>query len=200
MNGDPYARSQQAADRRVINRAGTPAGATRPVEEPQPLNADVPRTLPRSAAARADHDDRRPRSRKGLTWTILVIVAVVVLLGAAWFVFGNKKAGDTGIDTGKYQAVFLSNGQVYFGKLSDFNDSSYKLTHIYYPQAQSDSTDKKDTTATNPSSGIKLIRLGDEVHGPENEMFITKSQTLYYENLKSDSKVSGLIDQNEKNR
>ena len=200
MNGDPYRSAPQPADRRVINRSGTAAAPQRAADEPQPVREEAPRTAPRSSQVRRNDDyDNGKRSRKGLLWTIIIALLVIILAAIGWFAFAAAKTSNTGIDTGKYQAIFLSNGQVYFGKLSDFNEQSYKLTNIYYPQAQADGTDE-DAQDTAASTGIKLIRLGDEVHGPENEMFITKDQTLYYENLKSDSKVSGLIDQNEKNK
>jgi len=200
VNGDPYRSAPQPADRRVINRSGAAATPQRAAEEPQPIREEAPRSTPRSSQIRrSDEYDDEKKSRKGLLWTIIIALLVIILAIVGWFAFTNAKSSTTGIDTGKYQAIFLSNGQVYFGKLSDFNEQSYKLTNIYYPQAQADSKDE-DAEDTAASTGIKLIRLGDEVHGPENEMFITKEQTLYYENLKSDSKVSGLIDQNEKNK
>ncbi len=200
MNGDPYRSAPQPADRRVINRAGTAATPQRAADEPQPVREEAPRTAPRSSQSRRsdDYEDSK-KSRNGLWWTLIIILVVVVIGVVGWVLWSGSKTGETGIDKSKYQAIFLSNGQVYFGKLTDFNDQSYKLTNIYYPQTQSDATDEEKDAATT-STGIKLIRLGDEVHGPENEMFITKDQTLYYENLKSDSKVSGLIEQNEKNK
>ena len=92
----------------------------------------------------------------------------------------------------------MSNGQIYFGKLSDFNDASLKITNIYYPQAQTTEETSTKTDVQSEQSNIQLFRVTDGVHGPEDQMIITKSQVLYYENLKSDSKVTQLIEQNEK--
>ena len=195
MNGDPYRNASQPAERRVINRSG--AVSPRP-EEPQPVREEVPQTAPRSSR-RAEHDSSDKKSNKGLLWAIIVILAVVVLAAIGWFVWSNSKGGATGIDSSKYQAVFMSNGQIYFGKLSDFNESSFKITSIYYPQAQT--TDEASTSKTDVNdsqSNIQLFRGTDGVHGPEDQMIITKSQVLYYENLKSDSKVTQLIEQNNK--
>lgn len=194
MNGDPY-RSPQPADRRVINRSGQ---AYQRAEEPQPVKeeAPAPKTMPRSSGASYRQEPEK-RSKKGLVWTLAVALLVVVLAIAGWFMWSNAQNGATGINSSRFQAIFLNNGQIYFGKLSDFNDTSFKLTNIYYPQAQSTGEEEENSTQ-DASSGIQLIRLGDEVHGPESEMFISKEQVLYYENLKSDSKVSQLIQQNEK--
>ncbi len=194
MNGDPY-RSPQPADRRVINRSGQ---AYQRADEPQAVKeeAPAPKTMPRSSGASYRQEPEK-RSKKGLVWTLVIALLVVVLAIAGWFMWSNAQSGATGINTSRFQAVFLVNGQIYFGKLSDFNDASLKLTNIYYPQAQS-TGEEEDSSTQDASSGIQLIRLGDEVHGPESEMFISKDQVLYYENLKSDSKVSQLIQQNEK--
>lgn len=194
MNGDPY-RSPQPADRRVINRSGQ--AAYQRADEPQPAKEEAPKTTPRSSGGSYRQDPEK-RSKKGLVWTIVIAVLVIALAVGGWFVWSQSKNSGTGIDTSRYQAIFLVNGQVYFGKLSDFNEKSFKLTSIYYPQAQSTGDEEESSTQNNGSGGIQLIRLGDEVHGPESEMFVSKEQVLYYENLKSDSKVSQLIQQNEK--
>lgn len=195
MNGDPYRNASQPAERRVINRSGA---ASRPVEEPQPVREEAPQSAPRSSR-HASHDSSDKKSNKGLLWTIVVILAVLVAVVVGWVIWSNSKNAATGIDSSKYQAVFMSNGQIYFGKLSDFNDSSFKITSIYYPQAQStDETSTSKTDVSDSQSNIQLFRVTDGVHGPEDEMVITKSQILYYENLKSDSKVTQLIEQNNK--
>ena len=192
MNGDPY-RAPQPADRRVINRSGQ--AYQRPEEQPQPIAKEEPKTTPRSSGTHRATPEKHS-SKKGLLWTIAVAVLLLVIAVIGWMVWSNSKSGDTGINTSRYQAVFLVNGQIYFGKLSDANEKSFKLVDIYYPQAQSTAAGEEKTTDT--SAGIQLIKLGDEVHGPENEMYISKDQILYYENLKSDSKVAQLIEQNGK--
>ncbi len=42
-------------------------------------------------------------------------------------------------------------------------------------------------------TGSQLIKLGEEVHGPEDAMIINRDQVLFYENLKPGGKVSQLI-------
>lgn len=126
---------------------------------------------------------------------ILLIVAVIVL-GVLFFY--NSSTGST-IDGSKYQAVFLAdnNGQVYFGKLHVLNGDYMKLTDIWYIQS-------KNTTSTNPQEtenkskpSAELIKLGNEIHGPVDEMIISKDKILFFENLKNDSRVSKLIAENQ---
>lgn len=200
MNGDPY-RTPQPADRRVINRSGQPAAyQQRADEQPQQTNDEPPRMAPRSTGAGRSATPEKS-SKKGLWWTLGTLALVALLVGG-WFVWSSSRSADTGIDSSKYQAVFLTNGQIYFGDLHPYNDEYLRLTTGYYPQAKaSDNPDSEKTTQpTANASGIQLIRLGDEVYGPENEIFISKKQILHYENLKPDSKVSQLIEQNEKSK
>lgn len=204
MNGGPY-RAPQPAERRVINRSGgaAPAGSqgasSTPYRQPdESLIADEP--TPRTASRLQESyqpQQAEKKSRKGLIWTLVSLILVICIVGAGWVMWSNAQSGVTGIDTSRYQAVFLSNGQIYFGKMAAFNDESFKISKVYYPEAQTtegESTQK----STAPQSNIKLIPIVDGVHGPEDEMIISKSQILYYENLKADSQVAQLIERQSK--
>ena len=123
-----------------------------------------------------------------------VVVGIALIGLVAWFVYRSSTAAT--IDTSKYQAVFFTNGQVYFGKLRSVNSGYMKLTDIYYLQTQSNTKDSQNPQETNnQSSDVQLIKLGNEVHGPEDEMIISKDQILFFENLKSDGKVTDSIKQ-----
>jgi hypothetical protein len=127
-----------------------------------------------------------------LSKPVMAVVAVVVVLllaVGAWFAWSNMGGGDAGVKGGQYQAVFLTNGQVYFGKVNDINGSYVKLSDIYYLQVQQSvqPTDaKKDSTS---NSQVSLAKLGSELHGPEDAMYISRQQVLFWENLKNDGKV-----------
>jgi hypothetical protein len=131
-------------------------------------------------------------SRSSKKWRIIVavIVIVIIILGAACFGW-HQTNGDTGVNTNEYQAVFLSNGQVYFGKLSHINDNYVDLTDIYYLQVQQS---VQGSSSTSSNSQVSLAKLGNELHAPEDEMFIAKNQILFWENLKSSGKVVQAIE------
>lgn len=119
-----------------------------------------------------------------------IIAAVVVILLAlgAWFVWSSMN-GDAAVKGNEYQAVFLTNGQVYFGKVSNVSGGYVKLTDIYYLQVQqSVQPDSKSSSSSN-NSQVSLAKLGSELHGPEDAMFISRQQVLFWENLKNDGKV-----------
>jgi hypothetical protein len=120
----------------------------------------------------------------------LIAVSVVVL---AWFadkVFRSATA-DGAVKTKQYQAVFLTNGQVYFGKVSKVDGSYVKLTDIYYLQVQQQVQPKDSSSNQQPQ--VSLAKLGGELHGPEDVMYISRQQVLFWENLKTDGKVAKAI-------
>lgn len=141
---------------------------------------------------------------------IIVGIVVAILLICALGVLAIIKIAGSKIlvkweARGEYQAVFLTNGQVYFGKLS-MQGKWYSLKDIYYLQVTQDlqpaSGDAKANpvptptpTGQNPSQQVGLVKLGSELHGPEDNMFISPDQVLFWENLKNDSKVVQKIHQ-----
>lgn len=134
---------------------------------------------------------------------LLLIAASVLLLAAIAFgIFNYSKSNASGyIDDGKYQAVFLSNGQVYFGKLSLVNDQYVKMNDIYYLRmndtlqaAPKEEGDKPaEGSVAGASSEPQLVKLGNEVHGPQDEMIVNRDQVLFWENLKDEGTVSKSI-------
>lgn len=91
------------------------------------------------------------------------------------------------VSQGKYQALFLTNGQVYFGKIVGMNSETVTMKDIYYLQQGVQNQEKKDAAAA--SNQLQLNKLGKELHGPEDAMYIERSQVLFWENLKDDSEV-----------
>ncbi len=115
---------------------------------------------------------------------LVAILLIVVIVGLA---LGNTGSIASQINKDKYQAVFLnsSDGQVYFGKLSVQNKDYYKLTDIYYVRVQTVQPDKNTTAQQN----ISLAKLGSEIHGPEDVMYIRAEHVMFWENLKEDGQV-----------
>ncbi len=89
------------------------------------------------------------------------------------------------VRTDQWQAVFLTNDQVYFGKLKEYDEAHLILRDVYYLRTASELT----ASETDTSQNLNLIKLGGEVHGPEDEIFIPKSSVLYFENMKETSRV-----------
>jgi len=189
MDEGPF-RASRPADRRAVNRSEPayrqPEQPQQPKQEPEPVR--------RAPSSHRPAQEKKSFKRFKLPIILVALLLIVVVSLLAWTSLSNKNAG-AAIDENKYQAVFFTNGQVYFGKLSTVNDNYLKLTDIYYLQTQS--TDAKDTNPQQTStdqSNVQLIKLGEEIHGPEDEMVLSRDQVLFYENLKADGKVGQSIE------
>ncbi len=136
---------------------------------------------------------KRTRGRKKLVGMSIGIIIVVALAVLAVLNFYSTSTAST-IDTSKFQAVFFTNGQVYFGKLQILNSSYMKLNDVWYLQTKSSSTSTpvQQTTAQS-SNDVQLVQLGGEIHGPTDQMVINKDQVLFFENLKPDGQVTQTI-------
>ena len=82
-----------------------------------------------------------------------------------------------------WQAVFLSNNQVYFGHLEELNKGYVALTDIYYLQANQ----LLQQGAAAPD--LSLVKLGSELHGPQDLMYIPKENIIFWENLGGNSQI-----------
>jgi len=144
-------------------------------------------------AARAS--GKRSQGKRNIFLTIAITILVVAVLAAIGTFLVRR---DSGVATGKvnndsYQAVFLTNGQVYFGKLDTIGEKYLGLSNIYYLQANSAIQSGTAATAETDADNAQLVKLGNELHGPEDEMQISADQVLFWENLKKDGKVAQAI-------
>lgn len=190
MDEGPF-RAPQPVERRVPSREAV----ARQVEKPQPVK-EAPQTT-RRVEVPSFNEPKKHRSFKRIWLPIIIIIVVLGLGFGGWTVFSKaQNSATTGIDTNKYQAVFFTNGEVYFGKLQSLNDKYMKLTDIFYLHSNSSTTSSDSTTQNNStdSTDAQLIKLGNEAYGPEDAMIISRDQVSRYMNLKPDSKVVQLID------
>lgn len=93
------------------------------------------------------------------------------------------------------QAVFLSNGQVYFGHLKYLDRQWAELTHIYYLQVNQPLQQGQQPEDQPAQPQLTLIKLGEELHGPEDQMTINRDHILFVENLKENGRVVQTIRQ-----
>ena len=139
------------------------------------------------------------KAKKGIEYgklgSVFVLIGVALLSAVllVGLVFGGKEdkvnKESALINTDKYQAVFLNSqdGQVYFGKLGTYNSDLYVLTDIYYVRVENPIQPEGASQEAQPN--ISLAKLGSELHGPEDVMYIARDKVLYWENLKDDGQV-----------
>lgn len=203
MDVGPF-RGSRPTDRRTVNAS---APAHRSAEESQPTQPEPRVATSHRATSSPRQSVKEEKSLfKRLLWPLAIVIIVIVLSVGGWFAWSNTRGAATNaIDTSKYQAVFFTNGQVYFGKLQLAGGDYMKLTDIYYLQNnQQSATEGEDANnpqqASTDQNNVQLIKLGDEIHGPEDEMMISKDQVLFYENLKTDGKVAQSIKQHKESK
>ena len=122
--------------------------------------------------------------------TSRLLIAILILIGIlAGFAVGALAMGhQSGLsyDVDAYQAVFLSNNQVYFGKLSKTDTAYPVLSDVYYIQAFAPQDLSNQASS---SSSLQLVKLGSESHQPDDTMYLNRDQILFIEPLKPDSRI-----------
>src|SRR5688572_28216617 len=114
-----------------------------------------------------------------------VATAGLVFLGL--FLFRTEGPLDAFVDERAYQAVFLTDGRAYIGRLTSERGDYYVLRDVYYLQQSPDADDKKQ-----PMQQV-LPRTAD-LHSPQARMLIPKDAVLLIENLRRDAELSTTID------
>lgn len=85
-------------------------------------------------------------------------------------------------------AIFLSNGQTYFGKITKLTSTDLLLENIYYLNKSDDKPIKGRS-----EQDLTLVKLGDELHAPEDFMLINRQHIVFIEHLKDEGKVAKAV-------
>lgn len=128
---------------------------------------------------------------KKLFGTVLGLIVVVAVLWSGYSSWQSHRPNTSG----PRQAIFLGNGQVYFGYASDLRNQIVTLQDVYYLRSQSSLTaaDSKTPATPPPTATIDLIKLGDEIYGPTDVMQINRDSITHIEEMKSDSQINQKI-------
>ncbi|MBI2592334.1 hypothetical protein HYW36_02540 [Candidatus Saccharibacteria bacterium] len=147
---------------------------------------------------------QRPKHRLSLgvkfmrieLFTVIVGVALLLVAVALYAGLADPTSEAKYINKKEYQAVFLNNGQVYFGKVNDLNSKFLVLTNIFY--IENNSANSPNTTQQN--TNYTLRKLGTtELHAPKDTMIINRDTVTFWENLKDSSQVVTKINEYYKN-
>lgn len=109
---------------------------------------------------------------------IALVVFVAALFFTQWWDFTIPALGHA-----QYQAIFLTNGQTYFGRYYDRLGAYAKIEDVYYLQ---------QVPASDPSAApdTRIVRRGRELHEPATRMLIPKSAILFVEDLTDSSPIA----------
>jgi hypothetical protein len=142
---------------------------------------------------------QRPRARYNY-WRITFLLCIVFLLVAGG-IYGYRAWWPQSTEaqtSNTFQAIFMQNGQVYFGKITQSDSEYVTLEHVYYIQSASQSSATQNAAETQTTgTEISLVRLGSELHAPESKLYINKDHIMFYEDLRPDSQVLKSILSNE---
>lgn len=117
--------------------------------------------------------------------------AVALLLLISLFVGWQWSQSDLRtVNKDTYQAVTLSNNQLYFGKITSMTTDTITLKNVYYLSTPSTSGSQNNTT-TNTNTLRPLTKV---VYGPEDILYLHKDQVISWQNLSKDSQVVKSID------
>lgn len=114
--------------------------------------------------------------------SLLVFFALALTLAASCLLF--QGCSDKPSFSSEYQAVFMDNGQVFFGKIANAGGPNPLLKEVYYISRQQ-SQDGKEVKSI-------LIKRGNEWHGPDY-MYINKQHIVIIEPVSPNSRVAQLI-------
>ena len=121
--------------------------------------------------------------RRTLLFFIFGFIGLFLLVIA--YTISTEKIFEPRPTDNRWQAVFLTNGQVYFGHLRT-TGRYFVLKDIYYLQVPQP---LQQESAGVVSANINLVKLGEELHGPDDFMYIDRDKVMFWENLKDTSKV-----------
>lgn len=128
------------------------------------------------------------------TVALLFSVTILVVSVVAYIGFKGQSNEFKYVNKNEYQAVFVnvtgtSGGQVYFGHIQSITDKYVNLTNVFYIQGQSSSS----TGTQSSQSSYTLVKLGCELHAPEDQMILNHDQVFFWENLKNSGQVATKI-------
>jgi hypothetical protein len=90
-----------------------------------------------------------------------------------------------------YQAVFLANGQTFFGRYYERIGAYVKIDDAYYIQQVPDPDPSKPPLT-------RIVRRGSELHGPERSMLVPRTTVLFVEDLSDSSPIAEYLAQDQR--
>lgn len=112
---------------------------------------------------------------KKIVWGIVILVVLVAIGLWAWTEVASSKDAN---GPSPYSAVYLTSGDIYFGKLSWFPQPH--LTDVWYLQRAADASGQ---------SQISVAPLKNVFWGPVNEITLNQSQILFWTRLSNASQL-----------
>ncbi len=120
----------------------------------------------------------------------ILLAVVLVTVFCVWLYKKNYSSKQT---SRLRQAIFLTNGQVYFGYTKNYSDQMLELKEVYYLRTQDFLQPSSEQSDSEDKKKISLVKLGSELHGPTDHMYINRDQIMFIEDMRQDSKINDAI-------
>ncbi|MEO7904277.1 MAG: hypothetical protein ABIR91_00620 [Candidatus Saccharimonadales bacterium] len=121
--------------------------------------------------------------RQWIVWFGVPVIIVAATIGGYLHLQRNQLR----INHDGYQVVYLTTGQIYFGHLQNTRGAYLTLTDVYTVQTDESGTKSAQIT------GTKLLKVSQQLYGPDNEMAIRSDHVQFWQNLSADSKITKAI-------
>jgi hypothetical protein len=161
----------------------------------QPPVANTTAAPGTAGAPTSGHRGKTKGAVGGLRWASIALLfsATILIVASVWFLGVGGKNEASYVKGKQMQAVFLSGGQVYFGKIKNLDDKFMRLSDIYYLRVNQQVQPNQQNSQQATQNDISLVKLGCELHGPNDEMLINRDQIIFWENLKDDGQVAKAV-------
>ncbi len=113
---------------------------------------------------------------------VWILAAALILAAAGYFVV--RSVSSSVAMTTPYQAVLLSNGSAYFGKLEGLGTPYPVLREVFYVQSVTNAETKQVSNV--------LVKRGKEWHAPDR-MILNANMIVFVEPVTPGSRVAQLI-------
>lgn len=148
---------------------------------------NIPRNQPmheRDKPAEASPDGVLHPESRNRALNITAVLLLVTVISAVVLHFWWEPRSKTPVFETPYQAVLMSNGSVYFGKLDRLWSSYPMMTDVYYVQSISNADTQQTTNV--------LVKRGSELHAPD-KMILNAENIVLIEPVSPGSRIAQLI-------
>ncbi|MEK9171154.1 MAG: hypothetical protein AAB823_00420 [Patescibacteria group bacterium] len=97
----------------------------------------------------------------------------------------SSNSSNSSFSSSDYVAVYMENSKVYFGKMEGADSDEPKLTDVFTLNVSTSQAEGSDTAQTD----FELVKMTDQFQSPTDLLVLSRNKILYWEPLKSDSRV-----------
>jgi hypothetical protein len=182
---------QQTVDLKTKKEAKKTSASSRRIQESSNRAQEIDQVYDRENGIKNDlrKFDRyqEPQVNENVFRKIVILLALVLVFVIGYFmIFSGGEKEEVKMN---WYAVKLVTGEIYYGEIEDKKTDPVEIRNVYYNYDQIKNGKVNENFSLDESSNLRLVKRGKETHGPAGSMDVVRSQVVYMEPLKEDSKV-----------